>query len=42
MAIGVTSEPVPAVVGTGHATKQIKTGDRVRVDGDNGIVTILD
>ena len=27
---------LPAVVGTGHATKQIKTGDRVRVDGDNG------
>jgi pyruvate,water dikinase len=32
---------LPAVVGTGHATKQIKTGDRVRVDGDNGTVTIL-
>jgi len=33
---------LPAVVGTGHATKQIKTGDRLRVDGDNGVVTILD
>lgn len=33
---------LPAVVGTGHATKQIRTGDRVRVDGDNGTVTILD
>ncbi len=33
---------LPAVVGTGHATKQIKTGDRVRVDGDTGVVTILD
>jgi pyruvate, water dikinase len=33
---------LPAVVGTGHATKQIKTGDRVRVDGDNGTVTILE
>jgi pyruvate,water dikinase len=32
---------LPAVVGTGHATKQIKTGDRVRVDGDAGTVTIL-
>jgi pyruvate,water dikinase len=32
---------LPAVVGTGHATKRIKTGDRVRVDGDNGVVTIL-
>jgi len=37
----VASEPLPAVVGTGHATKLIKTGDRVRVDGDNGTVTIL-
>ena len=33
---------MPAVVGTGHATKKIKTGQRVRVDGDNGEVTILD
>jgi pyruvate,water dikinase len=33
---------LPAVVGTGDGTKQIKTGDRVRVDGDNGTVTILD
>ena len=32
---------LPAVVGTGHATKLIKTGDRVRVDGDNGTVTII-
>jgi pyruvate,water dikinase len=32
---------LPAVVGTGHATKQIATGDRVRVDGDAGTVTIL-
>jgi pyruvate, water dikinase len=33
---------LPAVVGTGHATEHIKTGDRVRVDGDNGTVTILE
>ena len=33
---------MPAVVGTGHATKRIKTGDRVRVDGDAGTVTILE
>ncbi|MEE8344379.1 MAG: PEP-utilizing enzyme [Woeseiaceae bacterium] len=33
---------LPAVVGTGRATKRIKTGQRVRVDGDKGIVTILD
>ena len=32
---------MPAVVGTGQATKRIKTGDLVRVDGDRGIVTIL-
>jgi pyruvate,water dikinase len=28
-------------VGTGSATARIKTGDRIRVDGDNGVVTIL-
>ena len=33
---------LPAVVGTGNATSVIKTGDRVRVDGNTGIVTILD
>jgi pyruvate, water dikinase len=33
---------MPAVVGTGQATKKIKTGQRVRVDGDRGVVTILD
>lgn len=33
---------MPAVVGTGRATKRITTGQRIRVDGDNGIVTILD
>jgi pyruvate,water dikinase len=32
---------LPAVVGTGNATSTIKTGDRVRVDGDSGTVTIL-
>jgi len=32
---------MPAVVGTGHATTRIKTGQRVRVDGDRGIVSIL-
>jgi pyruvate, water dikinase len=30
------------VVGTGQATKRIRTGQRVRVDGDRGVVTILD
>jgi len=33
---------MPAVVGTGQATKRIRTGQRVRVDGDRGLVTILD
>jgi pyruvate, water dikinase len=32
---------MPAVVGTGHATQLIKTGQTVRVDGDRGIVTII-
>jgi pyruvate,water dikinase len=32
---------LPAVVGTGFGTRQIQTGQQVRVDGDNGIVTIL-
>ncbi len=33
---------MPAVVGTGYATQGIKSGDKIRVDGDNGIVTILE
>jgi pyruvate,water dikinase len=33
---------LPAVVGTGFGTKRIRTGQRVRVDGDNGVVTLLD
>lgn len=33
---------VPAVVGTGSSTREIKTGDKIRVDGDNGVVTILE
>ncbi|HYW93789.1 MAG TPA: PEP-utilizing enzyme [Gammaproteobacteria bacterium] len=32
---------MPAVVGTGHATKIIKTGQRVRVDGTTGAITII-
>ena len=32
---------MPSVVGTGQATRKIRTGDRVRVDGDRGIVTVL-
>ena len=33
---------MPAVVGTGQATKRIVTGQRLRVDGNRGIVTILE
>ena len=33
---------LPTVVGTGCATKTIQTGDRIRVDGHSGVVTILD
>jgi len=46
---GATSHPVivareygiPCVVGCIEATKKIKTGDRVRLDGDRGVVYIL-
>lgn len=32
---------VPAVVGTGSATMRLKTGDKVRVNGSQGIVELL-
>jgi pyruvate, water dikinase len=32
---------MPAVVGTGHATSRIETGQRIRVDGTTGVVTLL-
>ena len=32
---------LPAVTGTGTASSKIKTGDRIRVDGNTGKVTIL-
>jgi pyruvate,water dikinase len=32
---------LPAVVGTGRATAQIRTGQMIRVDGSAGVVTIL-
>jgi len=32
---------LPAVTGTAFATRDIKTGQRIRVDGTNGTVTIL-
>jgi phosphohistidine swiveling domain-containing protein/DNA-binding transcriptional ArsR family regulator len=33
---------LPAVVGTGRATAEIRTGQAIRVDGSNGVVTVLD
>jgi pyruvate,water dikinase len=47
---GTTSHPavlsrefgIPAVVGTSVATKRIRTGDRIRVDGSKGSVEVLD
>ncbi len=33
---------IPAVVGTSGGTARIKTGDRVRVDGNSGVVEILE
>src|SRR5258707_13305464 len=32
---------MPAVVGTGHATKRIKTGQPVRVGGHRGTVSVV-
>ena len=33
---------IPAVVGTSVATQRINTGDRIRVDGSAGVVTVLE
>jgi pyruvate,water dikinase len=33
---------IPAVIGTSVATQEIKSGDRVRVDGSQGVVEILE
>ncbi|MHA2295037.1 MAG: PEP/pyruvate-binding domain-containing protein [Candidatus Hodarchaeales archaeon] len=33
---------IPAVVGCGNATMRLKTGDRVRVDGGQGLIKILE
>jgi pyruvate,water dikinase len=32
---------IPCVVGAATATRSIKTGDRIRVDGDRGVVTVF-
>jgi len=41
MAIVAREFGLPAVVGTGTATQKIKDGQRIRVDGGRGVVTIL-
>jgi pyruvate,water dikinase len=33
---------LPAVVGTGRASSQIRTGQMIRVNGTEGVVTLLD
>jgi pyruvate,water dikinase len=33
---------LPAVVGTGFGTKQIRTGQRIRVDGNAGVVSLVE
>jgi pyruvate,water dikinase len=33
---------IPAAIGTREGTKKIKTGDKIKVDGDNGAVYILE
>ncbi|HTW38474.1 MAG TPA: PEP-utilizing enzyme [Steroidobacteraceae bacterium] len=41
MAIVAREFGLPAVVGTGTATTRIKDGQRIRVDGGRGVVTLL-
>jgi pyruvate,water dikinase len=31
---------IPAVVGVNDATRRIRSGERIRVDGDNGVVEL--
>jgi pyruvate,water dikinase len=33
---------LPTVVGTGRGTSAVKTGDTIRIDGDAGVVTIVE
>ena len=42
MAIVAREYGLPAVVGTGKATQRIKDGQRIRVDGGRGVVTLLE
>ena len=42
MAIVAREYGMPAVVGTGQATHRIRSGQRIRVDGGRGVVTLVD
>jgi pyruvate,water dikinase len=42
MAIVAREYGMPAVVGTGQATQRIQSGQRIRVDGERGVVTLID
>jgi pyruvate,water dikinase len=33
---------IPAVLGTDNATERLKTGDKIEVDGDSGMITIIE
>jgi phosphoenolpyruvate-protein kinase (PTS system EI component) len=39
--VAFRASAIPAVVGTSDATRRIKTGDRIRVNGSTGRVDIL-
>lgn len=41
-AIAARESGIPAVVGYGNATARLKTGDRVIVDGGQGVVQIIE
>jgi pyruvate,water dikinase len=41
-AIVAREQGIPAVVNCSNATMRLRTGDRVRVDGGQGTVEILD
>jgi hypothetical protein len=41
LAASTVRQGIPAVVGCGSATTPLRSGDRVRVDGGQGVVEIL-
>jgi pyruvate,water dikinase len=40
-AIAARELGIPCVIGTGDGTRRLRTGDRVRVDGQTGSVEVL-